>query len=75
MSQCQDGRVRIDVVNAAESLPKLFELAQKKKIKVLEVTYHRPTLNDVFLYLTGRELREESGESSMKSMMRRRLRR
>lgn len=55
-----DGRVRLEVANAAEALPKLFELAQQKGIKILEVTYHRPTLNDVFLYLTGRELREES---------------
>ncbi|MBO8175581.1 MAG: ATP-binding cassette domain-containing protein [Thermococcus sp.] len=55
-----DGRVRLEVVNAAEALPKLFELAQQNGIKILEVTYHRPTLNDVFLYLTGRELREES---------------
>ena len=68
----QDGRVRIDVVNAAESLPRLFELTQKNGIRVLEVTYHRPTLNDVFLYLTGRELREESG---MKFRMRMRMRR
>ncbi|WP_056935014.1 ATP-binding cassette domain-containing protein [Thermococcus barophilus] len=55
-----DGRVRLEVANAAEALPKLFELAQQNDIKILEVTYHRPTLNDVFLYLTGRELREES---------------
>ncbi|NJE08845.1 ATP-binding cassette domain-containing protein [Thermococcus sp. M39] len=55
-----DGRVRLEVVNAAEALPKLFELAQQYGVKILEVTYHRPTLNDVFLYLTGRELREES---------------
>ena len=55
-----DGRVRLEVMNAAEALPKLFELAQQNDIKILEVTYHRPTLNDVFLYLTGRELREES---------------
>ncbi|AEC51006.1 daunorubicin resistance ATP-binding protein [Pyrococcus sp. NA2] len=70
-----DGRVRLDVGNAAEALPKLFELAQRNGIRILEVTYHRPTLNDVFLHLTGREIREESGESFARIMMRARMRR
>ncbi|AIF70015.1 ABC transporter ATP-binding protein [Palaeococcus pacificus DY20341] len=70
-----DGRVRLEVINAAEALPELFELAQQSGIKILEVTYHRPTLNDVFLYLTGRELREEEGGSldMMRTMVRRRF--
>ncbi|CAB49582.1 ATP-binding cassette domain-containing protein [Pyrococcus abyssi] len=71
-----DGRVRIDVENATEALPKLFELAQKNNVKILEVTYHRPTLNDVFLHLTGREIRdEEGGESFARVVMRARMRR
>ncbi len=56
----RDGTIRLEVVNAIEALPKIFEFAQKENIKILEVMYHRPTLNDVFLYLTGRELREEN---------------
>ncbi|AFK22964.1 ATP-binding cassette domain-containing protein [Pyrococcus sp. ST04] len=71
-----DGRVRIDVENATEALPKLFELAQKSGVKILEVTYHRPTLNDVFLHLTGREIRDEGGEQNVARMiMRARMRR
>lgn len=71
-----DGRVRLDVENAAEALPKLFELASEGGVKILEVTYHRPTLNDVFLHLTGREIRDEGGESNaMKMVMRARMRR
>ncbi|ASJ00852.1 ATP-binding cassette domain-containing protein [Thermococcus gorgonarius] len=57
-----DGRVALDVENAAEALPRLFELAKERGVKILEVTYHRPTLNDVFLHLTGREIRDEGGE-------------
>ncbi len=64
-----DGRIRLDVDNAAEALPKLFELAKETGVRILEVTYHRPTLNDVFLHLTGREIREEGGEGDMAKMI------
>lgn len=69
-----DGRIKIDVENAASSIPKLFELAEKRGLKVLEVSYHRPTLNDVFLHLTGRELRDEEG-NYLKQIVRSRMRR
>ncbi len=70
-----DGRVRLDVENATEALPRIFELASKSGIKILEATYHRPTLNDVFLHLTGREIRDEADErGAMKARMKRRMR-
>ncbi|NJE41781.1 ATP-binding cassette domain-containing protein [Thermococcus sp. GR6] len=71
-----DGRVRLDVENASEALPRLFELARESGVKILEVTYHRPTLNDVFLHLTGREIRDEGGEQNVARMiMKARMRR
>ncbi|MPW39572.1 ATP-binding cassette domain-containing protein [Thermococcus sp. 101 C5] len=70
-----DGRVALEVDNAAEALPRLFELANERGIKIIEVTYHRPTLNDVFLHLTGREIRDESPENPMAAFMRMRMRR
>ncbi|WP_048148405.1 ATP-binding cassette domain-containing protein [Palaeococcus ferrophilus] len=69
-----DGRVALEVENAAEALPGLFELASEKGIKILEVTYHRPTLNDVFLHLTGREIRDEGPENPIVSFVRMRMR-
>jgi len=54
-----DGRMELGVENAAEALPRIFEAAMKKGQKIMEVSYHSPTLNDVFLYLTGRAIREE----------------
>ena len=65
-----DGRVALEVENAAEALPKLFEMASEKGIKILEVTYHRPTLNDVFLHLTGREIRDEGAAFARRRMRR-----
>ncbi|ASI98713.1 ATP-binding cassette domain-containing protein [Thermococcus celer] len=70
-----DGRVRFDVENAAEALPRLFELASGSGVRILEVTYHRPTLNDVFLHLTGREIREDGGEQNVMRMIMRSRRR
>ncbi|WP_010478267.1 ATP-binding cassette domain-containing protein [Thermococcus zilligii] len=67
-----DGRVALDVENAAEALPRLFELAKERGVKILEATYHRPTLNDVFLHLTGREIRDEGGEQRFPMRFRRR---
>jgi ABC-2 type transport system ATP-binding protein len=70
----RDGRIRIDVENAAEALPKIFEIAREKGVKIVEMTYHQPTLNDVFLHLTGREIRDEGGEffkTIVRSWMRR----
>jgi ABC-2 type transport system ATP-binding protein len=71
-----DGRIELGVENASEAIPKIFELSIQKSWKILEVSYHKPTLNDVFLYLTGREIREENGESFaiLKTVARRRFR-
>lgn len=66
-----DGRIKIDVSNVAEDLPKLFELAKERGVKIVEVTYHRPNLNDVFLHLTGREIRDEGGEDFRRIIARR----
>ncbi|AAL80707.1 DrrA-related ABC transporter ATP-binding protein [Pyrococcus furiosus DSM 3638] len=65
-----DGRVALEVNNAAEVLPLVFEKARDMGLKILEVTYHRPTLNDVFLHLTGREIRDEASDRSTMPMRR-----
>ncbi|MCD6324619.1 MAG: ATP-binding cassette domain-containing protein [Desulfurococcales archaeon] len=67
--------IALKVWNASEALPKVFEEAMKLGVRIREVSYKRPTLNDVFLYLTGREIREEGPESLMKALVvRRRMR-
>ena len=69
-----DGRLELNVEDSGRAIPKIFELAQQKGLKIEEITYHKPTLNDVFLHLTGRELREEGPENSFKTMARMRMR-
>ena len=47
--------------NATRLLPRLLEEASAAGVRVEEARYVRPTLNDVFLMLTGRSLRDEEG--------------
>jgi ABC-2 type transport system ATP-binding protein len=53
------GEISVSAVRAAEAIPKIFEEAEDLAVRVREVTYHTPTLEDVFLHLTGRKLRDE----------------
>ncbi len=50
--------IRFSVEDASKTIPKIFEVSQKLKVKIEEVRYHKPTLEDVFLHFTGRSLRE-----------------
>lgn len=60
--------VNLVVENGSESIPKIFEFANKNDIKILSLETHNPTLNDVFLHYVGGDIREEksSGKDTMK---------
>jgi len=68
-----DGRVKIEVDRAVEFLPKLFKIAEENGVEILELECRRPTLNDVFLHFTGKEIRDEGGDW-IRSAIARRLR-
>ncbi|WP_410669529.1 ATP-binding cassette domain-containing protein [Amycolatopsis sp. cmx-4-68] len=53
-----DGEVRFRVPRGDVALPELLRALDTKDIAMLSVQVHRPTLDDVFLTLTGRSLRE-----------------
>ena len=53
-----DGVVRFRVPRGDVALPELLRALDAKSIPMLSVQVHRPTLDDVFLTLTGRSLRE-----------------
>lgn len=61
-----DQEVRIEVANGAEFVPRLI---QTLSVTVRTVTVRRPSLDDVFLKLTGRAIREEDADP--KAAMRR----
>jgi len=55
-----DSQVLLSVKNAGREIKKVLEEAKKNKIEIVEANIRKPTLNDVFLHLTGREIREET---------------
>jgi ABC-2 type transport system ATP-binding protein len=64
-----DGQMVLSVKSAEKELKGIFDDARKAGIEVLETSMHRPTLNDVFLKLTGREIRDEkAGAADMMRM-------
>jgi ABC-2 type transport system ATP-binding protein len=62
--------VRVFVEHGESSVVPLIEAAE---VPVLNVHVHQPTLDDVFMHYTGREIRESHGEA-MPASMRARMR-
>ncbi|MEV6876722.1 ATP-binding cassette domain-containing protein [Amycolatopsis sp. NPDC051128] len=60
------GTIRFRVPRGDVALPNLLRALDAKDIAMLSVQVHRPTLDDVFLTLTGRSLREaeEAGRAA-----------
>lgn len=52
----QDNALKILVNNGAEAVPRIVELVDASGGKLRTITLREPTLNDVFLYFTGRSL-------------------
>ena len=68
-SRIFDGQLFLSVKNAGKEIKRILEIASKNKINVIEVNVRKPTLNDVFLSLTGKEIREE--QVNLKDMLKR----
>jgi ABC-2 type transport system ATP-binding protein len=66
------GTIRLTVSNAEKLIPKLIKIASEIGAEVSSVSIHRPTLNDVFLHYTGRDIRAEEAESPLRKFMMRR---
>jgi ABC-2 type transport system ATP-binding protein len=58
-AQLAGPRVRFSVPSAVDALPHVFRTLDDAGVSPVGVEVHRPTLDDVFLSLTGRALREE----------------
>lgn len=61
-----DGHLRVEVEDGAGFVPRLV---RETSVRIESVSFHRPSLDDVFLKLTGRAIREE--EANDKDHMRR----
>lgn len=54
----QDGRIILRVNHGEAVIPKVFETAHSLGIVINSVSMRKPNLEDVFIQLTGREIRE-----------------
>jgi ABC-2 type transport system ATP-binding protein len=55
----EDGRIRLTVAQIHETVPALIGLLRERQVELTELVTHHATLEDVFLHLTGRTLRDE----------------
>jgi ABC-2 type transport system ATP-binding protein len=68
INAAQDGeQITFEITNGDRFIP---TLVKELKTEILSVSLRRPTLDDVFLKLTGRRLRDEAVKNELKEMMR-----
>ena len=46
-------------IDGTKALPGIIDLLRKEGIEVTTINLHKPTMDDVFVYYTGKELRDE----------------
>ena len=56
--EVEDGAIALGTASVSATLAALMRLLQAEQIELLDVNIVRPSLEDVFIELTGRELRE-----------------
>jgi ABC-2 type transport system ATP-binding protein len=55
----EDGTTRLTVAEVHTAVPALMALLAERGVSLSTLTTHTATLEDVFLHLTGRTLRDE----------------
>jgi ABC-2 type transport system ATP-binding protein len=69
-----NGVLALSVNNASKVIPTVFEAASMMGIRIEEIKYTQPSLSDVFLHYTGREIRDEEADWREGIRMRHRMR-
>ena len=54
-----DGNLSLTMERGETKIPELVDAARKNGIKIISVNLRKPSLEDVFLYFTGKTIREE----------------
>ena len=67
-TKIHDSFLTIGAEKGEEKIPVVFEIAGKLGLKIKSISVRKPTLDDVFLYYTGRTIRDQEPESPMKMM-------
>jgi len=56
----QDGRIFLTVIHGESFIPRAIHAAQGHGVEISSVSMRKPNLEDVFIQLTGREIRDEA---------------
>lgn len=59
----ENNSIEITVENGEKRIPELLKIMGKMQINVTSVNLRKPSLEDVFIKVTGRKIREEAGSS------------
>lgn len=65
----EDGTVRLRALKGETALPKILKLSETLGLTISSIALREPTLEDVFIHYTGREIREEKGEGVVKAFI------
>lgn len=74
-SEIYPGSIVLKVKNAGKDAPKIMRTAGEAGVVIDSISINEPTLNDVFLHHTGREIRTEETDNFSSQYKRRRRRR
>jgi len=58
----------LGVEKGEEKIPVIFDIARTIEVSISSVNVRKPTLDDVFLYYTGRSIREQNQEPDEKKL-------
>ena len=74
-SETHDDKISISLQNAEERVMEVVGLATKNDLSISSLSISKPTLEDVFLYFTGKTIREQeaNGGDHMRMMRRARM--
>lgn len=71
----QNRVLRMSMEMGERKIPSLLNLAEKNGVKINSVNLHKPSLEDVFLFFTGRKIRDEESEIERREWTIREMRR
>ena len=61
-----DDKITVFASKGTEVIPQIFQLSSELKIKIVSISLTQPTLDDVFISYTGRDLRDDAGNYNRK---------
>jgi ABC-2 type transport system ATP-binding protein len=59
--EARDGSLELSIDGGEERIPELIDFADNRGLVISSIKLYKPSLEDTFLYYTGKTIREEGG--------------